>query len=453
MKRSGWVVLILLVAALAACSLLVDSIEQFPSRLKELVQSTSQPLATVSGDGSLSTLTPQLTASGQATARSAEVSRTRTPTLVVAAADVDFPLVMSGPESTSISVTLPISEELGAALQTTPQAVSTATPTATATCDLVRCSGLVHREGNQLILNGEPFVFVGFNIVSLMDTALPESEIPAIFDTLADWGVTMIRIWVIPGKDLDRFERILDMATSRGLRFIVTLQDYYFYKDMRWFSTFYKTEDLPHIEEVVTRFRDRPEIAIWEVMNEPWCGAEGEVTDPKCYAVLQAWAEDTTALIRKLDPCRPISLGLMGARNLDIELEAFRNLNAIDTVDIISMHRVPADWYNDPKELNVAKELNKPIMLGEVTVIGYTSNCQQIGPFVVPERARKVAADMQKALDLGLSGYLIWDYAPEPVTDENGTVRYFCGIYSYNKNDPIGSRIRALSIPRVAINP
>jgi len=51
---------------------------------------------------------------------------------------------------------------------------------------------------------------------------------------------------------------------------------------------------------VVGRFRDRPEVAIWEVMNEPWCGAQGEVEDPKCYAVLQAWAEDTTGLIRSL---------------------------------------------------------------------------------------------------------------------------------------------------------
>jgi len=301
------------------------------------------------------------------------------------------------------------------------------------------------------MLGGQPYVFVGLNATSLMDEGLPEAELPAILDTLQSWGVTMLRIWVKPGWDLDRLERLLDLSQPRGIRYVVTLQDYYHYKDLRWFSTYYVTEDLPHIELVVTRFRDRPEIAIWEVMNEPWCGASGEVDDPDCYRILYAWAVETTGLIKQLDPCRPISLGTMGARHLPIEHQAYRDLGAIETVDLLSMHRVPGDWYTEPLELDIARELGKPIMLGEVAVLGYSENCEQLGSFVVPDRARLLESDMHRALELGVSGYLLWDYAPGAVRGLDDKLRYFCSVYGYFANDPIGPVIRALDIPRVAI--
>lgn len=334
----------------------------------------------------------------------------------------------------------------------TPTPAPTATPLPAAPPpDPSRCANLVYREGERLMLNGEPFVFVGINAISLLDPGLPERELPKIMDDIAGWGATMIRIWVRPGDDLDRFERILNLAGPRGLRFVVTLQDYYFYKTSGWFRTHYKTEDLPHIERVVTRFRGRPEIAIWEVMNEPWCGAQGEVGDPNCYRILQAWAEDTTAFIRRLDPCRPISLGTTGVRNTDLERQAFRQLHTIDTVDIVSMHRVPHDWYLDGAELKIAHELGKPIFLGEVYELGYNKDGTQISGDVIRKRAQKLDKDMRKALELGVDGYLLWDYSIGTIIDDRGNRRHFYGVYGYEASDPVGPVIRSLPIPRVPV--
>jgi hypothetical protein len=360
-----------------------------------------------------------------------------------------LPLIVAQRTATALHTAPPLASTRTDDLAARP-VHTTGTPTPPpATPDL--CAAQVRRVGDHLELNGAPFVFVGVNAIALMDEGLPESELPGILDTLQSWGVNMVRIWVKPGWDLNRLERLLDLSTPRGIRYTVTLQDYYHYKDLRWFSTFYLTEDLPHIEQVVTRFRDRPEIAIWEVMNEPWCGASGEVEDPGCYRILQAWGEETTALIKRLDPCRPVSLGTMGARHLPIEHEAYRALSALATVDILSMHRVPGDWYRDPVELEIARELDKPIMLGEVTVLGYSASCEQLGPFVVPDRARLLDTDMHKALELGVDGYLLWEYAPGTVTGPDGQVRHFCSVYGYLSNDPVGAVIRKLEIPRPPI--
>ena len=120
----------------------------------------------------------------------------------------------------------------------------------------------------------------------------------------------VIRLFFI-GKDPARFERILDLGGQYGIRFIVALQDFYFYKTQTWFDVHYKDEDLPHIRAVVPRFRDRPEILMWELMNEPGC-AEGD--DPKqCQQHIYNWAAAVSAEIKALDPHHLVSIGAMSA--------------------------------------------------------------------------------------------------------------------------------------------
>ena len=353
-----------------------------------------------------------------------------------------LPLITGGPERSASALAL-----------ASPTAAASPTSAPAPSPDPAGCANLVHRQGDRLLLDGQPFVLMGVKAFSLMDPALPEAEIHKLLDAIAGWCATAIRIWVFPGADLDRFQRVLDLAAPRGLRFVVTLQDYYHYKDARWFSTFYKEKDLPHIQRLVTRFRDRPEIAVWEVMNEPWCGANNEFSDPHCYRILQAWAEDTTGLIRRLDPCRPISLGTMGVRHTPLEAEAFRRLHTIDTVDIVSMHRVPQDWYTHPQELDIARELGKPVMIGEVWVMAYKENCSPISGDAVRQRAERLDQDMRKALELGVDGYLLWNFAPGLVTSKDGQTRFFCGVNDYFRDDPVGPLMRALPIRRPAVRP
>jgi len=349
---------------------------------------------------------------------------------------------------------LSASEQAEPAPDNNGQAQPEAAPTEPApTPDPVRCANLVYRNGEQLMLNGEPIQFVGFNAVSLMDPSFPEGDVPRALDELAGWGANLIRVFVKPGADLDRFERLLDLAGPRGLRLVVTLQDYYFYKDQRWFETFYKEKDLPHIEEVVTRFRNRPEIAIWEVMNEPWCGANGEADDPKCYASMQSWAADTTGLIRRLDPCRPISLGLMGQRNLSREKKAYRALQSLSTVDIVSIHAQLKLWYEDDGELDVARELGKPVLLGEVYKEVYKPDGKLRNSEALTRRAAKVDIDVHQALERGIAGYLLWNYVPAQTDSDGQRVVKDYGVYDFLPGDPVGPVIQALPLRREPVIP
>jgi len=341
----------------------------------------------------------------------------------------------------------------GATATTAPAATETATSAVTDTptpkpAPTDACPHLVRRQGENLVLNGEPITFVGINATLLMSPVVPDHAVTSILAELSDWGVNLVRFWVWPGSDMNRVRHILDEGGARRIRFVVTLQDYYYYKDVTWFADKYRTEDLPHIEKMVTEFRDRPEIAIWEVMNEPWCGGNNEADDPNCFRVLEAWARDTTGLIRRLDPCRPISLGTSWERFTPVEKEGYRWLQSIDTVDIVSLHREAENWYNYPSEINLAHELGKPVMIGEIWEWAYADACKQRYDGVLNDRAAKLDKDMHKALEMGVDAYLLWDYAAGPFPEGSDNPQYFCGQNSYWSGDPVAGVIRALPIPR-----
>ena len=65
---------------------------------------------------------------------------------------------------------------------------------------------------------------------------------------------------------------MLDLGSHYNVRFILTLQDFFGNLDGSCFER-YKTADLPHIRDVVPRFAQRPEVLMWELMNEPTCPA------------------------------------------------------------------------------------------------------------------------------------------------------------------------------------
>ena len=146
-----------------------------------------------------------------------------------------------------------------------------------------------------------------------------------------------IRLFYQPGKDPERFAHILDLGRQYGIRFIVALQDFYFYKTQTWFDVHYKEEDLPHIRAVVPRFRDRPEILMWELMNEPGC-AEGD--EPKrCQQHIYNWASAVSAEIKALDPHHLVSIGTLSAEGTRYHRSNYEDMHELPTVDVISLHR------------------------------------------------------------------------------------------------------------------
>ena len=152
-----------------------------------------------------------------------------------------------------------------------------------------------------------------------------------------------------------------------------------------------------YIRTVVTRYRDRPTIAMWEIGNEynlvadiQW--KQFDVTSDQ----VAAYAHDTATLIRSIDPNhlittgdsapRPSAMHLLQAVRAGKEVDwtpdsaeeqiAYLRLMNADPIDVISIH-----YYDDamvslggslgsPENLRfyarAAAEIGKPLLVGEI---------------------------------------------------------------------------------------
>jgi len=290
--------------------------------------------------------------------------------------------------------------------------------------------GFVRRVGEGLELDGQPYTFVGTNVSYLAGPFFPETHMEEIVSFLAKHGVQVIRVWTEPWCDLERVARLVDLAGKYNVRLILTLQDFFGHKDGWWFKGKVESVDLPHIRNIVPLFANRPEILMWELMNEPTCPAED--ANKSCWDAFVRWAAVTSSEIKRLDPHHLVAVGTQHA-GFDREAEeAFRRVHALETIDIVSVHW---DIGGTPKkELEIAHELRKPVYLGETYMVAYDKECHLLSSDVLDLRARAVAVDIERSRQLGIDGYLLWQYVHDG-----------CGVTDYLPTDPVWQVIRAVS--------
>ncbi len=303
-------------------------------------------------------------------------------------------------------------------------------------------SGFVTRRGEDLTLFEQPYAFVGVNVSYLAGPFFPEDKMADIISFLAASGVDVIRVWIDPWCDLDRVERMLDLGRSHSIRFVLTLQDFYGEESGHWFREGFLTKDLPHIQNVVPRFAGRPEVLMWELMNEPSCPPQDSGQD--CWDALYRWAQVTSREVKGLDPNHLVSAGMQGAGFDDLAMDAFRRIHALDSIDVVSVHGQGGklDQGERQKEMAVAHALGKPIYFGEIAIRGHDEGCQPLSQEALQMRAQAIAADMQASRELGVDGYLLWQYAYGGV-DMGSHVQYFCGAFDYFAEDPVWKTLKA----------
>lgn len=297
--------------------------------------------------------------------------------------------------------------------------------------------GFVTRDGENLQLSGQPFTFIGTNVSYLAGPYFPEDRMEEVISVLAAGGVEVIRVWVEPRFDLDRVERMLDLGRQYNIRFILTLQDFFGQQDGWWFKAKYKTVDMPHIRQIVPRFAQRPEVLMWELMNEPTCPAED--ADRACWEALYRWAEVTSQVVKGLDPHHLISVGTQRAGFDERAIDAFRNIHALDTIDIVSVHGQGGRVAKGGRQLerDIAHELGKPIFFGEIHLRGHDKQCQPLSSEALHTRAQTIAADIEQSWAAGIDGYLLWQYAFGRLGSDDEPGQYYCGVFDYFSNDPV----------------
>ncbi len=293
--------------------------------------------------------------------------------------------------------------------------------------------GFVQRVGEHLQLDGQPYTFVGTNVSYLAGPFFPETYTEEIVSFLASKGVQVIRVWVEPWCDLERVARLVDLAGKYNVRLILTLQNFFGNEDGYWFKEKYKTRDLPHIRNTVPCFADRPEVLMWELMNEPTCPAQD--ANQACWDALYNWAQVTSQEVKRLDPNHLVSVGTYHAGFDSSAMEAFRRIHALDTIDVISVHYEAGKIAQ--RELDIAHDLGKPIYLGEVYMLAYDKDCHLLSEDILDRRAQVIARDIEQSRQLGIDGYLLWQYLHDG-----------CGVTDYLPTDPVWEVIRAASAYR-----
>jgi hypothetical protein len=299
-------------------------------------------------------------------------------------------------------------------------------------------AGIARRQGDQVVVDGQPVFFFGLNAQHFLDKEYPEEKVEPLLAGLSERGVNTLRVWYFDYNDPERFQRLLDLGAKHGIRFVVTLGDNVNRGRDWFFGNNDEKKYRPHLTETVSRFKDRPEILMWEVINEPNCAGN---YDQECLDVIREWLTMATGKVKQIDPCHIISTGMIGAGNYEEEVKNYKTIHRKGSVGIVSQHRRATD--EGQAEVELAADIDRPIFYGEVYDKAFDEGCEPLdGGQALRKRATVIKDDLQGAIDAGVDGYLLWDLNAGRVKD-----RDFCSEFAYDLDDPLWPALREAGLP------
>jgi mannan endo-1,4-beta-mannosidase len=282
--------------------------------------------------------------------------------------------------------------------------------------------GLVARDGDGFVLDGQPFAAVGVNCYYLMTRAASvdlRSEAREVLDKAKALGATVVRTWAFndgadqwnalqpaPGAYSETvfigLDYVVKEAGLRGLRLLLPLVNNWpdyggMDRYVAWSDTASTHDDFytdpscrdwykAHIRKVLTRvntftgvaYRDDPAIFGWELANEPRAQDKGA-------AVLDAWIAAMSEYLKTIDPRHLLSTGSEGFYGGATAGKNPASWMAQEGVDFLANHSHPAidfgsfhvyadlwsvskdqavkfvrDHYADGRDV-----LGKPVLMGE----------------------------------------------------------------------------------------
>jgi mannan endo-1,4-beta-mannosidase len=319
----------------------------------------------------------------------------------------------------------------------------------------------VRVSGTQLILDGQPFRFLGAN-VSVIHGERERAGYEAVLDAAKADGLRVVRLWALgeqpePGEpyhplyafrigergwidaSFEHLDKVLAAARARDLKVILVLANRW--KDyggiatyLRWggaqvardargeptggaLSAFFACASCQllyreHVERLITRtnsvtgtpYRDDPTIMAWELINE------ASAVSARQEEALLDWVRDTARRIRTLDPHHLISAGHIGYQT-ERERRVWRAVQSLPEIDFADAHVYPeADprirssaqlpaLLDDPIALALVA-VKKPLVFGE---FGFDRSADGA-------RERWTRAFLRHVEARGVSGALIWIY-------------------------------------------
>ncbi|ATB28678.1 cellulase family glycosylhydrolase [Melittangium boletus] len=289
---------------------------------------------------------------------------------------------------------------------------------ASGTSELAVPSNFLYRQGKQLYLNGAPYQMVGMNAFSLTGcgAAPTDAQLDAYFAGLRPNSLT--RTWAFKPTGLTRIEKVVRAAEKYNQKLVLTLADGRSHcgetdgaqggdgsgKVSSWYSSGYKTNYLPWVREIATRFKGSAAVGMWEVINEP-----GDTDN----TTLKAFFNDVSTNIKQVDPNHLVSSGSWAPWAYGGE-SGFKLIHDVPHIDVGSLHEYDYDYNNGntivsphfSTALRAMDALNKPLIIGETGINAADSGCRT-------NRTRR-RDDMRKKFEQYLAGraaaVLVWNW-------------------------------------------
>lgn len=279
---------------------------------------------------------------------------------------------------------------------------------------------IVTTNGTHFMVGGKTFRFIGVNSAGLSHygtSILPYATTGQISEQLraaANMGAKVVRIFGAANNGTasevaNRLGYVLDQARANDLYVIVALTDYYnstayhprgddsFYSpagggwillNESFFAGGFRTNYLPFVREVVTRYKDHPAVFAWELGNE--------IKHPPNPDVFQAFCKESANTIRSIDARHLITVGMISSRSGGMSSAQAEALYKLRNISFITTHNYDGDTAEDDTFL--IPVVNKPLIIEEM---GFSSG----------DRSSRVDANLRYWVDTkSARGYMQWGF-------------------------------------------
>ena len=314
----------------------------------------------------------------------------------------------------------------------------------------------VSRHGRVLLRDGQPFRFVGVNCYRLAEVSNRADE---ILGHLAAHGVKVVRFWAFQkrcgssGREFARFDALVAAAKRHDVLLLPVLENHWNHctyarrgtvKQREWYASGWREQSFDgaplsysdFIRAIGEHFRDERQILAWQLMNEPEIYPDSE----ESFVVLQRFAREATAELKSADPNHLVSFGLLGLGQPSTMGKHFRALHNFREMDLVAAHDhgyiyEPLAGHAWPRRENSfyadlcdARSLLKPFVATESGIaLEWVTGDRAY-------RAQLFRAKLDAFFAAGGSGYILWNYEPEPDTD-----------YGFGPDDPVMETIAVVA--------
>jgi mannan endo-1,4-beta-mannosidase len=316
-------------------------------------------------------------------------------------------------------------------------------------------AGFLTRSGTSLTLAGAPYRLVGINVYTAfwgsryayssdLTTALPILAGKVNSARAFAFQSTAITAGV---RDWTDWDAALALFAANGIKVVVCLTDtwgqaHHALSDTvndrltAWYAGGYGT-DVEGVAtyrnwviEAVTRYRDNPTIAMWQLINEGHCAdVSGDETTSR--AALKAWADDMAQLVKSIDPNHMVASGLAGGM-LGTTNRNFGYTQTGPDLDVMEYHDYGHDGDAQPypseplgfddgnngwADYDDAVTNGKIFMILEFGLHWLAVDEAHGGPWTRAQRATYYDAKIAAQLAAGSQGELVYSWHDAPVSD------------------------------------